>query len=202
MTEQTQHRLIGGGAVAVVVIAVLAFMSWLQQHDDRINMKATIDAQSQVITKLNDSIKARSEQAVQDKQELDKKLTAAKTPDQQAALLSVLAGLKQPVTINVPPAPVPGSKELPQAPSATLSAPQIADLNQFAVSCKKCEVDREQLTGDVKDLKEKVKATEVERDAAITAVKGGTKWQRFKRSAKTLGFGLAFGAALGYAAHR
>jgi hypothetical protein len=202
MTDQIQHKLIGAGVILGVVIIALAFYSWLGDHDARIQLKATVDAQSQVIAKLNDSIKERDAQAVQDKAELDKKLTAAKTPDQQAALLSVLAGLKQPLTINVPPTPVPGSKEPPQAPSATLSAPQIADLNQFAVSCKKCEVDRDALTGDVKDLKEKIKATEVERDAAVTAVKGGTKWQRFRRSAKTLGIGLAFGAALGFAAHR
>lgn len=199
MSEQLKHKLIGGGAILVVVIVALAFVSWLQQHDDRIQMKATLDVQSQVIAKLNESIKERDAKAVTDKAELDKKLTAAKTPDQQAALLSVLAGLKQPLTINVPPS-VPGS--LPQAPSATLSALQLADLNQFAVSCKKCEVDRDTLTGDNKDLQDKVKATEVKLHAAEIAVKGGTKWQRFKRGAKTLGVGLAVGAALGFAAHR
>lgn len=202
MSEHLKHKLIGVGAGLVLVAVILGFVSWLQQHDDRIQMKATLDAQSQVIAKLNDSIKDRDAQAATDKAELDKRLSAAKSPDQQAALLSALAGLKQPITVNVPPAPVAGSKEPPLAPSATLSVPQLAELNQFGISCKKCEVDRDALVGDNKDLQEKVKATEVKLHAAEIAVKGGTKWSRFKRGAKTLGVGLAVGAALGFAAHR
>lgn len=179
-------------AAALVALGGLGFKAWLDHHDAVLKMEDTIAEQQRIIQHKDEDIKARDAAAAAAKQDIARKVAAATTPRQNAALLNEWVKPAKPIEVPAP---------LPNAPSATaapvvLDDSQLRDLTAFAGRCKQCDIDKAALEGNLTDWKAKYDAVSKERDVAVAAAKGGTRMQRFKRSLLTIGC-AAGGAAAG-----
>jgi hypothetical protein len=114
--------------------------------------------------------------------------------------------LPQPITLNLPAAVAQAdpsraglSTSLPQ--TATIPAADLKPLFDFAATCKECQAKVLTLQQDKADDAVKIVSVTKERDEAITAAKGGSKWSRIKRASKWFLIGAAAGAAGAALAH-
>jgi hypothetical protein len=82
--------------------------------------------------------------------------------------------------------------------TAEIPAADLKPLYDYVQDCRACQTRLAAYTQDAADNQAKIAALTRERDAAITASKGGTFWRRFRSDA----IWLAIGAGLGYAAQR
>ncbi len=80
-----------------------------------------------------------------------------------------------------------------QIPSADLKP-----LYDYVQDCRACQAQLAAAKQSASDDATKIAALTRERDAAITASKGGTFWRRLRRNAIWFGVGAALGAAAGY----
>ena len=108
----------------------------------------------------------------------------------------------------------PPANSLPDAPAAAASpacdpnsgcAAQIptADLKplyDYVQDCRACQAELTVAKQNAADDAAKLAALTKERDAAITATKGGTFWRRLRRNALWFAVGAAAGSAAGYVA--
>jgi type II secretory pathway pseudopilin PulG len=104
-----------------------------------------------------------------------------------------------------PPADTAGLS--PSCDSAGNCAAQIpsADLKplyDYVQDCRACQAQLAAAKQNSSDDAAKIAALIRERDAAITASKGGTFWRRLRRNAEWFAVGAALGAAAGYKASK
>lgn len=190
---------IAGALLALVVIGFVA-SSWIGSREDAIRMKATIDAQGQIIAASNKQAKDLA-----DAETARDKVTAANVAALQAAAAKLVSPAEiaawlpkqlptpQPITFTIPAA-------TPQNPSpnATASIPQ-ADLPALRDEVTSCQVCSQKLATAQSDLTsrdqrltlagEQLSAMTKERDAAVTASKGGSFWHRVGRATKFIAVG-------------
>ncbi len=105
-----------------------------------------------------------------------------------------------------------GSRRVPPTapcdPSSSNCAAQIpaADLKplyDYIQNCRACQAQLSTARQNASDDAAKIAALTAERNAAVTAAKGGTFWRRLRRNAEWFAVGAAVGAAAGYrASHR
>lgn len=205
MLSSREKWEIGAGFVALLIVAGLGG-SWLGAREDSIRMKATIDAQQQAI-----AASAKQAKDLQDAEVERDKRTAASvavlaaaaakqvTPGEIAAWLPKQLAGPQPITFTIP-APTAANP----APNATASIPQ-ADfpaLRDQVEKCQECALKLQAAEADVSSRDERLvlageelSAMSKERDAAVTASKGGSFWSRAKGTAKWLVIGIGVGAA-------
>ena len=195
-------------AAAVTALLVLSIFagSWLGAREDQIRMKATIDAQQQVIDASQKQAKQiQAAEAERDKQtaatvaSLQAAAARQVTPAQIAAWIPKQIPVPQPITFTVPAA-------TPQNPSpdATASIP-VADLPVLRDQIEKCQECSAKLSTAQADLTsrdqrlslagQQLSAMTRERDAAVQASKGGAFWSRAKRTAKYVAIGGAIAGA-------
>jgi cobalamin biosynthesis Mg chelatase CobN len=93
------------------------------------------------------------------------------------------------------PIPKPG-----QPGDAVLPAADLKPLYDFALDCKACQAKLAAAQSDLTDEKTKTAALTKERDAAVTAAKGGSALRRIARAAKWFAIGAAAGAVAAKAA--
>ncbi|MGC1482356.1 MAG: hypothetical protein WA789_01065 [Candidatus Acidiferrum sp.] len=113
-----------------------------------------------------------------------------------------LASSKQPQSplaqsVSAPSDPI--AKPAP-SPDAILPAADLKPLYDFALDCKACQAKLAASQRDLIDEKTKTAALTKERDAAVTAAKGGTVLHRILRAAKWFALGAAAGAVVAKAA--
>jgi hypothetical protein len=117
------------------------------------------------------------------------------TPQQIASWIPPQLATPAPITVDVPPATASSP-----APDAIARIPQqdLPVLRNEIESCKECSVKlaAAQMNLDGKDQQLKLagaqlSATQRERDAAITAAKGGSFWRRAQRNLRWLAVGGA-----------
>jgi hypothetical protein len=94
------------------------------------------------------------------------------------------------------PIPKPGHPS-----DAVLPAADLKPLYDFALDCKACQAKLTAVQSDLVDEKTKTAALTKERDAAVTAAKGGSALRRIARAAKWFAIGAAAGAVAAKAAH-
>ena len=102
------------------------------------------------------------------------------------------------------PARIPAQSPatLPTAPAAQIPSADLKPLYDYVQDCRACQAQLAAAKQNQLDDAAKLAALTRERDAAVTAAKGGTFWRRFRHNAKWLAVGAALGAAAGYAASR
>jgi hypothetical protein len=207
-----RHKLeIAGALLALVAIASVGG-SWLGAREEGIRLKATLDAQGQVIASAQKQAKdIQAAEAERDKETAATvaafQQAAAKqvTPEQIAAWIPKQLSTPQPITFTIPPA-------TPQnpTPNATASIPaaDLPALRDQITACQTCSVKLSTAQADLSSRDQRLtlagqqlSALTKERDAAVTAAKGGGKWQRIKRAAKWFGIGAALGYAASKAGH-
>jgi hypothetical protein len=193
-----RHKLeIAGTLLALVVIGIIGG-SWLAAREDAIRLKATLDAQQAVIADAGKR-EASRDAALRDSlaaiEDLKKR---TQTPTQVIQALPAVLPLPQPITLNLPAALAQGDPRLAgvqPGQSATIPAADLKPLFDFAAACKECQAKVLVLQQDKADDLVKIGGLVKERDAAVTAAKGGSAFTRIKKAAKWLGIGILAGAA-------
>lgn len=203
MSTRTKIEIALGLLLAAV--AAFAFFSWLEAHDDRVKMQATVDAQSKLIDqqKQNASALAAAENrraAALGAQLAAMREAAGKLQSARQIAAWIPAQLKTPAPFTIT---VPRSTKENPAPAATASIPQVdlPALRDSLESCRECQarlgVAQQDLASRDARLKiagEQLSAMQRERDAAMQAAKGGGFWTRLKRNAKWFAIGVGMGA--------
>lgn len=201
----TRHKLEIAGAIVALVVAAILGGAWLGAREDAIRMKATVDAQQQLIATT-----AKQAKDLQDAEVERDKLTAANvavlaaaaakqvTPAEIATWLPKQLAGPQPITFTIP-TPTAANP----TPNATASIPQ-ADLPALRDQIEKCQECALKLAASQADVSsrderltlagEQLSAMSKERDAAVKASKGGGFWSRAKRTVKYVVIGIAIGA--------
>ena len=91
------------------------------------------------------------------------------------------------------------SSAAPQS-TAEIPAADLAPLYNYVQDCRACQLELTAAKQNASDDAAKIRALTRERDAAITATKGGPFWLRLKRNAHWLAIGAAVGAITSAAA--
>jgi len=206
-----------------LIVAALAVHAWLASRDEQQRLAATLAAQKQVIDAANADERVRQASLADALAQIEKLKRDVQTPAQILAALPKYLQLPQPITLSQPapsssaavstgqgtaarptsspaPAPVPqNSSSLPSAPSAQIPAADLKPLFDYVQDCRACQAQLAAAQKNSADDAAKISALTRERDAAVTASKGGTFWRQLRRNA----LWFAIGAAGGYiAAHR
>ncbi|MGH9727127.1 MAG: hypothetical protein ACRD33_03770 [Candidatus Acidiferrales bacterium] len=194
----TRHKLeIAGALIALVTIGIVGG-SWLGAREEGIRLKATLDAQQTVLADAGKREAVREAALKESLAELEDLKKRTQTPAQVIRELPQVLPLPQPITLSLPAALAQnGDKQAVLQPgqSAVIPAADLKPLFDFGATCKECQASVAALTQDKADDAVKLRALETERDEAVKAAKGGSKWQRIKKAAKFLAFGAAAGAA-------
>ena len=199
---------------AIALLATSAFIarSWLDAHDDQLRLRATIDAQQTVIAQAQQQTqqlaaaeKQRDAQTQATLASMQQAAAKIQTPQQIAQWIPPQLATPAPITVNVPPATAANP-----APDAIATIPQqdLPVLRNEIESCKECAVKlaaaQQDLFTEDQQLKlagAQLSATQRERDAALTAAKGGSLWRRVARSTRWLAIGGAAATAALCTAH-
>jgi hypothetical protein len=79
--------------------------------------------------------------------------------------------------------------------AAEIPAADLKPLYDFVQDCRACQAELTSARADLKDEQARSAALARERNAAITAAKGGSLWRQLKRNARWLAIGAIVGAA-------
>ena len=198
-------------AIALFAVVTAAFLAALYVHERELRARAdqVVSDQQKVLAESR-AAQAANEKWKQDTLEEIRRQTASiKTPEQAARFIPQVIPGVQPVIVQVPAGPVPTNPELqtsaqpanptPAPAHAEIPLEQLKTLSDFAQSCRECDVKLKAALTDSAELTKQMTALEIQRDAAVRALKGGTFLQRVKREGKSAigaGAGAAGGAAL------
>lgn len=187
---------IAGGILALMVVGIIGG-SWLGAREEGIRLKATLDAQNSVIADAGKR-EAERESALRDSlSQLEDLKKRTQSPQEVIRQFPAVLPLPQPITLNLPAALAQGDLAkagVQPGQTATIPAEDLKPLFDFAATCKECQAKNQVLEQDAVDDAVKIAALTKERDAAVTAAKGGSKWRRFKSAAKWVIIGAAAGA--------
>jgi hypothetical protein len=197
---------IAAAILALVAVAIVGG-SWLGAREEAIKLKATLDAQNAVIADAGKREAARDAALKDSLAAVEDLKKRTQTPVQALNALPQVLPLPQPITLQLPAALAQGNPSLAgvqpgQSQNAVIPAADLKPLFDFAATCKECQAKLSAAAADKADDAVKLAALTKERDVAVTAAKGGSKWQRIKRAAKWFGIGALVGAAGAAAAHR
>jgi hypothetical protein len=202
-------------AAALLVAALLAG-AWLASRRSAAQLAATLASQNALLDQAAAREQQRNTQLAAALASISAEKQRVHTPQQAAAAIPiVLPPLPLPVHMQLPdltPSPIPqvaqtsvcapfsAPTSLPPAPAAApalLSIP-LADLQPLYNSlqdCRACALESDATKKDLADEHARVAALTRERDAAISAARGGSFWSRLKHAAKWFAIGAAAGAA-------
>ncbi len=105
---------------------------------------------------------------------------------------------------RLPAVPAPSSQTCDQAGNCAAQIPSadLKPLYDYVQDCRACQAQLASAKQNAADDATKIAALTRERDAAVTASKGGTFWRRVRRNAEWFAVGAALGAAAGYKASK
>lgn len=194
------------GAVAAVIVIATFGGSYLGAREDQIRMKATIDAQNTVIASAQKQAKD-----IQDAEDVRDKASAATvaaiqqaaakqvTPAEIAAWIPKQLAGPQPITFQIP---APTAQNPSPNATASIPAADLPALRDQITSCQTCSVKLATAQSDLSGrdqqaalAQKQIDALKTERDAAVTASKGGSFWARLKTKARWFAIGGAAAAA-------
>jgi hypothetical protein len=206
--------------VFALILAGLALYAWLASREDQIHLQATLAAQKQLLDAADAREAARAATLQDTLTQIDALKRAVQTPAQVVNALPKYLSLPQPITLSPasaassPSAPSkaftdqqgsapseksaavasPSTANLPDAPSAQIPSADLKPLYDFVQDCRACQAQLAAAKQDATDNATKITAITKERDAAITAAKGGSFWLRLRRNALWFAVGAGAGA--------
>jgi ribosomal protein L11 len=165
--------------IVLIAVGLIAFRSWLQEHDARQAADNTVKQQEAQVADLKQQIVTANQQAAQKVQVVTKIVHDAVTPSQVVAAIPSLT--------NVPL----NTREVPGNPTDVLVAAQ--PLIQLAGDDKAAHIQLEacQQVGALKDQQLTAKDVEI---AALK--KKPSFWKRVLGTAKAVGVGVGIGLLL------
>src|ERR1700676_2282983 len=190
----TRVKLEIAATLVVLVIVAIVGGSWLGAREEGIRLKATLGAQNAVLADAGKREAAREEPLKESLSQWEDLKKRTQTPAQVVQALPQMIPLPQPITLNLPAALAQGDPKLAgvqPGQTATIPAADLKPLYDFAITCKECQAKVLNLEQDKVDDGVKIGALVKERDEAVTAAKGGSKWTRVKSAAKWLVIGAA-----------
>lgn len=189
---------IGGAIIALVLIALLV-SSAREARKDAAALKATLASETKVVTAATKDEEVRDKTAEKTVAALENTKKRTQTPSEALKELPTVIPLPLPLIAQPVQQESQGSARaaLPESPGAVVPAKDLKSLYDFGIACQECQAKLDAATKDRADDAVKLAAVTKERDAAITASKGGKLWTRVKRNAKWLLVGLGAGAAAG-----
>lgn len=186
-----RYAIIGLSVVLLAVLVIGGF-SYLQEAKARAALDAELKAENGQLADLNARMAASDKQAQATLAARQAAAAKVKTPAQAIAALPTVVGLPKPIILQGPEttvAMVPGDAILPKADILPLFQ-KLENCKEHDILLGECQIDRQTLRTET-DLLTK------ERDQAVSTVKGGTFWTRFKHNAKW----VAVVAGTGFAAY-
>jgi small-conductance mechanosensitive channel len=189
-------------AVAVVILVAIGIVtSWQAQRKTNSDLTATLATQATQIKQAADREQQRTEQLNAALAKIAAQERQVQTPQQAAAAIpSVLPPLPLPVKIDLPDLSQTPKGSTPAPATISIPQPDLKPLYDSLQDCRACQLERDAAKQNLADEQAQVTALTRERDAAITAARGGSFWVRTKRAAKWFAIGVAAGAALTVAA--
>jgi hypothetical protein len=189
------HKLYLSLFPVVCVGAVIAGIAWRDHVRDEARRDAVLETQRSDIAGLQQRMAtARNEVAAKIADITHQRRTLPVAPARAPEIIRELVPMQSAIRQTAPLT----SHSPPDAPSAIITKQQEVELAQYALTCKECTLERDQLRVEVKDQQEIISRQQIEIEAAKKSAKGGTVWQRTVRIAK---WGAIFGG-LGYAIGR
>lgn len=221
MSLRTKLEL--AAALVALTLGAFAFYTWLETHDDRLRLAAKLDTQGKLLDQAKQQSASLAAAEKQRDATLQLQIDAMRaavakiqTPQQIAQWLPKQISLPAPVTISVPAATAANSTPLsthpqnPAAPKQQSVPPAIAvippqdlvPIRNAVESCEECQkklaVVQQDAAAKNRQLQlagEQLSAAEKERDAAITAAKGGGFWTHLRRNTKWFAIGVGAAAS-------
>jgi hypothetical protein len=196
---RTLHILI---FAAVLLAVAMVGDAWLSARRSASQLTATIATQNKAIQGIVESENLRDTRLAAALATIADQKRRVNTAQQAAAAIpSILPQLPLPVAISFEkssPGARPDDPANPQGfPPAEMAIPQ-ADLKPLydgLQDCRVCALERDATKQDLADEQKKAAALAIERDAAIAAAHGGSRWSKLKESAKWLLIGAVAGVA-------
>lgn len=170
--------------IVLIVVGVIAFRSWSQEHDARILAEQQIKQSDAQVKTLQQQITTTTAQATQKALKVTQIVKAAKTPAQQIAAVPQLTDIPlnaRPIASLSPDGPAQVAVDL---------APLVQELGQ----CKTAAINLGACTTNYNSCQDIVKL----RDGEIATLKKKPNfWHRVATVAKDVGIGIGIGFALG-----
>jgi len=199
-------------AICMLIAGALIVRSYLDARADQLRLQATIAAQQGIIASaqrqmqsLDAAAKQRDAQTLATIAAMQQAVARVQSPQQIASWIPPQLPTPAPLAVNIPSATAANP-----APDAIAKIPQqdLPAIRDMIESCKECSVKlnaaQQDLASKDQQLRlagEQLSATQRERDAALTAAKGGNLWRRIRRNALWFLIGGATAATLGGVAH-
>lgn len=194
MQVRTIVELVGG-----VLVVVVGF-SFVQEREASARLAATLEAEKKTLADLQ-ADRSKHEQADAQRDAATAEMIRSwqqtvaqlKTPQQQVAWSqSQLEQALKGITISLNPKTGEAVATIPQE--------SVAELPKVIEQCRECQAKLTTAQADLASrlqqmalADQQIQALKTERDAAVTAAKGGTKWQRTVRTVKWLAIGVGVG---------
>jgi hypothetical protein len=221
------HKIYVAAALIFIAVTAFVFRSWLETHDDRLQMQATIAAQKQLIAAADAREQQRASELKGTLDQINTLKRQTQTPQEIVRELPQYLPLPQPIEIvasgaqkgtpaqandkqgsplsktaaTQPPEGIAAAASGQGKPIAQLPVEDLKPLFDFVQDCRACQARLASTQADLRDEQTKSAAIAQERDAAIKAAKGGSFWTRIKRNAKWFAIGAGLGAAAARAVH-
>ena len=175
------HKLYLSAFVVLAVLFAIADSAWRDRVRDDARRDAILDVQKSDIAGLEQRIAEAKSEAEAQITELEKqRQTVLAAPSRAPEIIRELVPMQAPLQQMAPLT----AQSPPEAPSASLTKQQEVDLAEYAINCKECSVQRDQLEAQMKDQQEIISRQKLEIDAAKKSARGGSVWQRTVRVAK------------------
>ena len=211
-----KHWIRAGELLIIVVLAVSLIAAWRAERKDRANLAAELATAKQSLVQADERQHTRDSQLLQTLDTLAANKRNVTTPTQIIRELPQYLNLPTPLTLHPStssqPQPKPDTHGVPspcptdsikdnQPTQVIIPTEDLKQLYDFTLDCKACQAKLSATQGDLTDEKSKTATLTKERDAAITAAKGGSVLRRITRAAKWLAIGAAAGAIAARAHH-
>jgi hypothetical protein len=206
---------------AALLLVAMAVHAWLDSRDEQLRLASTLAAQKQLLDAADSRERTRQSALDATLAQIESLKRATLTPEQVLRDLPKYLPLPQPITLASATGPdasapaqqgtdasakaaIPGQPPgaFPTAPAAQIPSADLKPLYDYVQDCRACQAQLAAAKQNQADDAGKLAALTRERDAAVTAAKGGTFWRRFRRNAAWFGVGAALGAAAGYTASK
>jgi hypothetical protein len=210
-----------------LLLSAMSIHAWLASRDEQQRLASTLANQKQLLDAADARERSRESALDATLAQVEQLKRATQTPAQILRDLPKYLPLPQPITLapgatgpanaaaqqgidasakSANPSKLAASASsargnLPSAPTAQMPTADLKPLYDYIQDCRACQAQLAAAKQDHADDATKIAALTSERDAAITAAKGGTFWRRLRRNAIWFGVGAAVGAAAGAAAH-
>jgi hypothetical protein len=204
-----------------LLIAAMALHAWLASRADQQRLATTLAQQKQLLDAADARERTRQSALAQTLAQIESLKRATQTPQQIVTAIPQLIPLPQPITLMAsqqgtsPPKPAgeahgmvvvqadrpspPDSSQLdkspdtslPSAPTAQIPTADLKPLYNYIQDCRSCQAQLAAATQNATDDAARIAALTKERNAAITASKGGTLRRRLTRNALWFAIGAA-----------